>query len=230
MKLLAIDTATEACSAALLIGETVITRYEEPVRGHAERILPMVDAVLSEAGVSLEQLDAIAVGRGPGAFTGVRIAIGVAQGLAFGIDKPVLPVSDLAALAQRAVGEHGARHVVACIDARMNEVYWGQFTRAADGLVVPSSMEQVSAPAAVALPTEPVWSGAGTGWSLASLSGRVADIAGVSILADLLPRAAELARLAARDFRLGKGVAAEMLQPVYLRDQVARPALQKSKT
>lgn len=229
MKLLALDTATEACSAALLIGETLIARYEEPVRGHAERILPMVDAVLSEAGVSLEQLDAIAVGRGPGAFTGVRIAIGVAQGLAFGIDKPVLPVSDLAALAQRAVGEHGARQVVACIDARMNEVYWAHFAVGADGLVSPTTEEQLTAPEAVALPGTAGWFAAGTGWSVTALAARLGSSARSSD-ARLLPRATEIARLAQRDHRLGRAVPAETVQPVYLRDQVARAPSQKRPT
>ena len=122
MRLLAIDTATQACSVALLDGETLITRYEEPGRGHAELILPMVDEVLKEGSLQLKALDCIAVGRGPGAFTGVRIAISVAQGLAFGAGLKIVPVSDLAALAQRVARTPDARTVVVCMDARRGEV------------------------------------------------------------------------------------------------------------
>lgn len=226
MKLLAIDTATEACSAAVLSGETLAMRYEEPRRGHAERILPMVDAVLAEAGVQLRDLDAIAVGRGPGAFTGVRIAISVAQGLAFGAGKPVVPVSDLAALAQRAVAEHDARGVIiACIDARMDEVYWACFELDADSLVVPISEERLSAPAEVSVPDREWW-GAGSGWDLDALKDRLAPD---RTAPRLFPRAKEIAQLARRDFLAGKAVPPEAALPVYLRDRVARPPSRNAK-
>ncbi len=122
MRILALDTATEACSAALLLHGEVLERYEVLGRGHAERLLPMVQEVLAEGGVALAALDAVAFGRGPGAFTGLRIAAGVTQGLAFGAGLPVVPVSDLAALAARAAVHHGRRHVLACLDARMGQV------------------------------------------------------------------------------------------------------------
>src|SRR5690606_41346453 len=125
--LLALDTATEACSVALLHEGRVLSRYEVAPRLHAQRLLPMVQEVLDEAGIAIAALDAIAFGRGPGAFTGVRIAIGVVQGLAFALDRPVLPVSNLAVLAQRAHRESGASQVAAAIDARMDEIYWGCF-------------------------------------------------------------------------------------------------------
>ena len=123
--LLALDTATEACSVALLHDGKVASHYEVIPRLHAQRLLPMVQALLGEAGVALSAVDAIAFGRGPGAFTGVRIAIGVVQGLAFALQRPVLPVSTLATIAQRAWREQGATQVAAAIDARMDEVYWG---------------------------------------------------------------------------------------------------------
>ncbi len=130
MKILALDTATEACSAALLIDGHLIAREAEFEREHAEHILSMVDAVLAEAGVSLSAIDALAFGRGPGAFTGVRLAASVAQGLAFAADRPVVPVSDLAALAQRAFDlEPATPRVLVCNDARMQEVYWACFER-----------------------------------------------------------------------------------------------------
>jgi len=225
VKILAIDTATEACSAAVLSGETIAMRYDEPRRGHSEQILPMVDAVLAEAGLALRDLDVIAVGRGPGAFTGVRIAVSVAQGLAFGAGKLVVPVSDLAALAQRAVVEHNAHNVIACIDARMDEVYWGRFAVDAQQLVVADSDERVGPPAEIVVPTPGDWWGAGTGWGLHSLRGKLpAD----RTAPQLLPRAREIALLARRDFHAGKGVPPEQALPVYLRDKVARPPSQSA--
>src|SRR5258705_7456513 len=151
MKILAIDTATEACSAALAVGDTLLARYEEPGRGHAERILSMVDEILAEAGVLLTALDAIAFGRGPGAFTGVRIGAAVAQGLAVGAGLSVVPVSNLAALAERAIAERAADAALVCIDARMSEVYWCSY-RAMQGRGLEAlGEERVSAPATVSL-------------------------------------------------------------------------------
>ena len=128
MRVLALDTATEACSVALLRGEESICRFAEGGLPHAQQILGMVEAVLAEAQVSLSMLDGIAASIGPGAFTGVRISVAVAQGLAFGADLRVVPVTTLEALAFRAV-RSGAGHAVACLDARMGEVYWGCFRR-----------------------------------------------------------------------------------------------------
>ena len=132
-KLLAIDTSTEACSAALGIGGDVRERYEFAPRQHAELILPMVDALLAEGQIKLKDLDGLAFGRGPGAFTGVRIATGVIQGLAFGAGLPVVPVSSLAALAQGAAPGHSS--IMSAFDARMGEVYWGAFAVDKQGLV-----------------------------------------------------------------------------------------------
>ena len=127
MRLLALDTATEACSAAIFRDGVVDERYEVMGRGHAGRLLPMADELLRAAGMAVTDLDAIAFGRGPGGFTGLRIAAGVAQGLAAGIGKPVLPVSDLAALAAAGARTSGAGRVLACMDARMGQVYWAAF-------------------------------------------------------------------------------------------------------
>ncbi len=124
MKLLAIDTATERCSVALLIDERIVERATETQRGHADLVLPMVEDVLAEGGLTLRQLDGLAYGRGPGAFTGVRIAVGVAQGLAYGAQLATVGISDLAAVAQQFAAA-GAR-ILVCMDARMNEVYWGR--------------------------------------------------------------------------------------------------------
>jgi tRNA threonylcarbamoyladenosine biosynthesis protein TsaB len=232
MKILALDTATEACSVALLLGDTLIGHYEEPRHGHAELILPMVDALLNEAHVTLRELDCLAVGRGPGSFTGVRIAVSVAQGLAFGAGLKVVPISDLAALAQRAAVEHRARNVLACMDARIGEVYWGAFEAQSAGLVEPTTPERVSSPDALEAPPGTEWFGAGSGWSAhPGLTERLraagVNLAGVD--ASLLPRAQEVARLAARDFTLGRAVPPEQALPVYLRDQVATTS-RKSQT
>jgi tRNA threonylcarbamoyladenosine biosynthesis protein TsaB len=164
VKILAIDTATENCSAALLIDGTVRSREIEMERGHAERILPMVDDLLSEAGITLQDLDAIAFGRGPGSFTGVRMAVTVTQGLAFGAALGVVPVSDLRAVAQRAFdSDPTLTRALVCNDARMSEVYWACYERGGDGLARLEGEERVSKPSEVKLPGE---------WSTAVAVGR----------------------------------------------------------
>jgi tRNA threonylcarbamoyladenosine biosynthesis protein TsaB len=224
MKILALDTATEACSVALAIGDRTIERYAEIERGHAEQILPMIDAVLAEAGVTLAQLDALAFGRGPGGFTGVRLAASVAQGLAFGAGLGVVPVSDLAAVARRAAQlEPDARRVLVVNDARMREVYWAEYDVAGEPRLM--GEECVNAPADVTLP------GAGSGPWVAAGRGLVAwpDLAercraaGASLQPQLLPRAVEILALAR-----SRVAARELLDPadalpVYVRDRVAEP-------
>ena len=144
MNLLAIETSTEACSVALHHGGTTIARSELAPRRHAELVLPMAEALLAEAGIGRRQLDAIAVGRGPGAFTGVRLAVSMAQGMALGLDLPVIPISSLAALALDAP-DNGAA-VLAVIDARMGEVYAASYRRGADDTVQALDEERVCAP------------------------------------------------------------------------------------
>jgi tRNA threonylcarbamoyladenosine biosynthesis protein TsaB len=153
VKILSLDTATEGCSAALWIDGDIIHRGAEFERGHGERILPMIDELLGAAGLTLSGLDAIAFGRGPGSFTGVRLAASVTQGLAFGADLPVVPISDLQAVAQRALRlGTGATRTVVCNDARMSEVYWACFETSAEGLMSPVGRERVGKPATVTLP------------------------------------------------------------------------------
>ncbi|HEY6516441.1 MAG TPA: tRNA (adenosine(37)-N6)-threonylcarbamoyltransferase complex dimerization subunit type 1 TsaB [Steroidobacteraceae bacterium] len=224
MRLLAIDTATECCSAALLIEDRLLSREVELPRGHAERILSMIDELLGEARIGLRAVDAIAFGRGPGSFTGVRLAASIAQGLAFGADLGVVAISDLAALSQRVFDEGDVTRALVCNDARMQEVYWGCFERGSDGLAVARSAERVDPPAAVRLPS---------GWTEAAGLGRgfaaypaLARLAGVAVRGGwdrLLPRAAEVARLAVPDIIAGRLLAPEAAVPVYLRDDVARP-------
>lgn len=223
MKLLAFETSTEACSVAVWDDGALLERFEIAPRRHAELALPWAEALLAEAGLRKSQLDAIAVGRGPGAFTGVRLAIALAQGIALALDRPVLPVSTLATIAMQAVAEANAPgRALAAIDARMGEVYAAAFLRTADG-VQALGIEHVAAPAAVALPDEVAgWQGLGTGFAagdaalLQALPGRWARVD-----ATVLPRAADVARLAALAFARGEAIAAEQLAPAYLRDNVA---------
>ncbi|OQX30214.1 MAG: tRNA (adenosine(37)-N6)-threonylcarbamoyltransferase complex dimerization subunit type 1 TsaB [Candidatus Sedimenticola endophacoides] len=225
MKLLAIETATEACSAALYIDGEVELRYAVQARRHSELILPMMEALLAGAGLTLSGLDALAFGRGPGAFTGVRIATGVVQGAAFAADLPVLPVSTLAALAQRCHREQGARQVLAAYDARMGELYWGGY-QAEAGVMRVMIPDQVATPQDVELPRDGLWQGAGTGWAAHGevLRGRLGPRLGGSSPA-LYCSAEDVARLAADGWLRGEAVTAEQALPVYLRDQVAsKPA------
>ena len=219
MKLLAIETATEACSVALWNDGEVRERFEIAPRRHAELVLPWCDAVLAEAGVSRTQLDAIAVGRGPGAFTGVRLAIAVAQGIALGLDRPLVPVSTLHVLAAGAHAEDGA-HVLAAIDARMHEVYWATY-RMADGIPRETSPEVVIAPSSIHIPGDG-WRGIGTGFSAndSELATRLASQFAV-MDADALPHAADLARLAAAAHARGETVSPDLVEPAYLRNHVA---------
>lgn len=222
MKLLALDTATEACSAAMWVDGAVLERYELAPRRHAVLILPMIESVLAEAGLSVGQLDAIAVGRGPGAFTGVRIAVGVAQGIAFAADLPVAPISTLAALALGAAQATGQARVAAALDARMGEVYWGLYAVGGED-AQPLGEERVCAPETVAAPPGQ-WFGAGSGWvAYAETLAQRLTVSGWR--SDCYPRAGDIARLAAAPSRRSAWVAAEQVLPVYLRNEVVvKPA------
>lgn len=223
MKLLAIETATEACSAALFLDGDVRERYQVAPREHGDLILPMIESLLQEAGVGLSQLDALAFGRGPGSFTGVRMATGVIQGLAFSIDLPVVPVSTLAALAQSIVDRCALPRIYAALDARMGEVYWGAYQIGPDGLVALQGEEHVLPPAAVTALGGQHGVAVGHGWRtyrdvmLAAMGGTVD-----ACYADQLPRAAGVALLAESLYHKGLSVPAEQALPVYLRDNVAK--------
>lgn len=217
VKLLALDTSTEACTVALAIDGAIQERFELGTR-HAERILGMVEALLAEGGIAVRQLDAFAFGRGPGSFTGLRIGAGVVQGLAFGADRPVVPVSSLAVLAQGVAQPR----VLAAFDARMHQVYWGAYERTDQGLVTLRGEERVLAPADVPLPGGEGWWGAGSGWDAyhAALAARLGGrLSGWTPKA--YPHAGDLARLALPALAAGRWVRAEDAVPVYIRDQVA---------
>jgi tRNA threonylcarbamoyladenosine biosynthesis protein TsaB len=229
MRLLALDTATELCSAAVWIDGEVRTREAVAPREHGRLLLPMVEELLAESGLKLAGLDAIAFGRGPGAFTGVRLAAAVAQGLGFASGRPLIGVSDLRALAAQALGVAAATRVLVCQDARMEEVYWGCF-EAGGTPAIPRLLgaEQVSSPRAVQLPpswvggSEEVLCAAGSGFEVHPLLRERWSAAVRQWLPALRPRAREIARLAAAD-GLECAVAPEQGLPVYLRDQVTAP-------
>ncbi|MEV3833079.1 tRNA (adenosine(37)-N6)-threonylcarbamoyltransferase complex dimerization subunit type 1 TsaB [Aeromonas allosaccharophila] len=221
LKILAVDTATEACSAAVLVGDKLFSRWEEAPRDHTRKILPMVQAVLDDAGISLSDLDAIAFGRGPGSFTGVRIGIGVAQGLAFGAGVPLIGISTLAAMAQGAYRLDGAEQVLTAIDARMNEVYFGRY-ELLDGRMQLVGDEVVSDPAAL-VDVRGKQAGrvtcVGTGFETYGeiLSG-LADELAVSQVR--FPAAEDMLPLARAAWLAGEAVPVEQATPVYLRDKV----------
>jgi len=223
LNILAIETSTQACSAALLCNGEILQRYKVAPRGHGDLILPMIDELMAEADLSPAQLSAVAFGRGPGAFTGVRIATSVAQGIAFGADLPVVPVSSLAALAQAGFRQKGYQAMLCAVDARMGEIYWGAY-QIEQGVVSLLSGEHVCRPELAPEPSELVdqWHGMGNGWEVYAES--LADRFSLQTSADdvaWLARAEEVAVLAQHAVENGQTVAAEQAMPVYLRDNVA---------
>jgi tRNA threonylcarbamoyladenosine biosynthesis protein TsaB len=220
MRVLAVDAATEGCSVALKNGNEVIGRFMEPAQGQSQHILAMVEAVLAEGGISLSMLDGIAASIGPGAFTGVRISVSVAQGLAFGADLPVVPVTTLEALAHGILGD-GAAQVLACLDARMGEVYWGCFAADAARGLFARGASRVGSPGSVALPDSGLYRGVGRGFAaypaLALLPGLHLEPRDCRAL----PDAREFASLGTLRLALGEGLDPASIEPLYLRDKVA---------
>ena len=219
MNLIALETSTEACSVAILHGDLLIERFEVAPRRHAELALPWAEALLGEAGLSRKALQLVAVGRGPGAFTGVRLGVSLAQGMALALDIPAIAISTLAALAMRARADEGER-VLAAIDARMGEVYWATF-EIRNGLPQLVGEEHVGPPESVKIAGDG-WRGVGTGFAaqdsalVQRLSAQLTEVD-----ADALPHAADIAALAVAAHARGEAVAPERLEPAYLRNQVA---------
>lgn len=224
MKFLALDTSTEACSVALALDGQILALDEVCPQQHSKRILPMVQQLLADAGVSLYQLDGIIFGRGPGSFTGVRIGVSVAQGLAFGADLPVFGVSTLAAMAQAAAVQQNATEVIAAIDARMAEVYIAAFTLDEAGLMQAIAPEIAAKPAALpevltSLSFTSRVLGVGTGWQ--TYSQALQQLA-PALIADsiLYPSAQFMLPFASRAWQQQLFVSAEHAEPVYVRDEV----------
>lgn len=197
LKLLSIDTSTDACSVALLNGNRLKEHFELTPKSHARLLLSMIDNLLKESECTLEELDVLAFGRGPGSFTGVRIASSVIQALGYGLNKPIVPVSTLRAIAQRAYQEDKLSQSLVYLDARMGEVYWGLFELGAEAIMQPVSEEKVQPLNQILLPNDQ--------WN------RITGF----------PHAEDIARIAEYEFRLGHTVTAEDAIPVYVRNEVA---------
>ncbi|WP_052481384.1 tRNA (adenosine(37)-N6)-threonylcarbamoyltransferase complex dimerization subunit type 1 TsaB [Gilvimarinus agarilyticus] len=221
-KILALDTSSDACSVAYSDGELLLERFELAAKSHTQRALPMVAELLSEVGESVNNLDAIAFGAGPGSFTGLRIGMGVVQGLAFGADLPLLPVSTLMAMAYgRAFSDTlpPSQRVLSALDARMGEIYWGLYD-CPNPAQIPTAIhpDRVTAPLAAVslLSQESAFTGVGSGWQYEPLAALGADFD-----VDVYPHAQDIVRIGAMQFAAGGTMAVDQVQPVYLRNEVS---------
>ncbi len=222
IRILAVETSTDACSAALCICDEIRERFKIAPRAHAALLLPFVEELLQEAGLQRQDLDAVAFGRGPGSFTGLRIAAGMAQGIAFGAGLPVIPVSTLAALAQACAGDCARWPILAALDARMGEVYFGTYGVAENGLVTAIGDEVVCAPSAFPLPQGREWCVVGDAWrSYAEVMLKRLPAPPAACQAAARPRAGAVARLAAHALGDHPGLPPAEAAPVYLRNNVA---------
>ncbi|ETI58370.1 tRNA (adenosine(37)-N6)-threonylcarbamoyltransferase complex dimerization subunit type 1 TsaB [Marinomonas profundimaris] len=220
--ILALDTSTPACSVALNIDGVVLEDFRMAPRLHNDLILPMVDQILSQAGLNLSDLDAIAFGRGPGSFTGLRISAGVVQGLAYGADLPVIPVSTLAALALEGFQKTGKNNWLAALDARMGEIYLGgYYVNKVNGQYDIAQLldERVIKPS-VLVPFSDNFDGVGSGWCYEEALSSLLPEAPEFVLTDLAPRAACVAELALLHFHKGEVVSSYDAMPTYLRDEI----------
>ena len=220
--LLALDTSTEACSAALSIDGEITQQYKLAPREHTHLILGMIENLLEGAGLKSSEIDVMAFGRGPGSFMGVRVAAGVVQGIAFAHSIPVVPISTLAALASVAMEATGKTQVLAAIDARMKEVYWGAYHQNEAGQIVLQAEECVVAPAKAPIPATGDWVTAGTGWaSYGDIMKPLLAERCIGSLDECFPTAEAVAKLALLSYQNGAAVSAAEAVPVYLRDNVA---------
>jgi len=222
MNILALDTCTESCSAALLYEGEVFEQVEMTQRGHSDLILGMMDGLFRQAGASISAIDTVVFGRGPGSFTGVRVGVGVAQGIAFARDIPVIPVSTLLAVAQGAADKLDSDFIAVAMDARMGEIYCASYQRI-NGIVELLGSERVCPPEQFTPHSEQQWMGVGTGW------GEYNDVLRENFAASVVdvavahyPNAAVMIKLAKIEAEAGRMLAAEQALPVYLRDNVAK--------
>lgn len=222
MLILALETSTELGSCALWRDGEILQRVCPTGRSHSETLLPLVRELLGEAGVKVAQLDAIAFGVGPGAFTGLRVACGIAQGLAVAANIPLVPVTSLEAMAAQA----GAEHVLALLDARMGEVYAACYRRVADVYQLQGEI-RVSSPADAVLPEGAGWLACGNAPAAYPLLQERLSAAGIAVQPDILPHAAVLARLAAPRAARGEGIDAALAAPLYIRDKVAKTVAER---
>ncbi|PCJ31038.1 MAG: tRNA (adenosine(37)-N6)-threonylcarbamoyltransferase complex dimerization subunit type 1 TsaB [Gammaproteobacteria bacterium] len=227
MNILALDTCTEYCSTALIFQGQVYKKSEITSRGHSDLILGMMDDVFKQAGASISDVDALAFGRGPGSFTGVRVGVGVTQGIAFAREIPVIPISSLAAVAQHAADELNVEYIAVAMDARMGEVYAAHF-QCIEGIVRLLDDEQVCPPEKFKPVSKQSWVGVGTGWNVYNdiLSQNFTDNLS-SVHADYFPHSTSILKLATIEAEAGRLLPAEQAMPVYLRNNVAKKKAQQ---
>lgn len=233
MKLLAIESATDACSVALACNDETIVDHRLAPQKHAQLLLPMIDKVLIDAGIGPADLDGIAFGCGPGSFTGVRIAAATAQGIAFGADIGVIPVSSLQALAQGVHRTQAASHVFASFDARMGEVYWGAYVADGNGVVQPVLDDCVCPPEHILIPDDAQthqWRLAGSGADEYSneFVATVGSKVSITIISNCWPEAQDVLRVAQPLVSAGGMLCAADALPVYLRNKVALTEAQRA--
>ena len=222
MNIVALDTCTESCSAALLYQGELFTRVEMTQRGHSELILGMMDDLFKQAEISISEIEALAFGRGPGSFTGVRVGVGVAQGVAFARDIPVIPVSSLASLAQQVADTLQVEYIGVAMDARMGEIYCASY-RCVDGTVTLLDKEQVCPPEQFIPISDQQWVGVGTGWGVydevlrQNFAGKLSNIS-----VEHYPNASSVIKLAQIEIKAGRLLSADQAMPVYLRNNVAK--------
>ncbi len=220
LHVLALDTSTEACTVALQHASGLEEIFRIIPRDHNRQILPMLQEILTRAELQFQELDLFVVGRGPGSFTGLRIATGVVQGLAFGLGKPVVPVSTLVCLAQGQFRTGGQLQIMVALQARRDEIYWGCFEIVA-GLATAVGDENVLDCRDLKLPKEGNWFGVGNGWKHKALIEQAIGIEVEGIELNAYPVGRDLITLGVRDHLQGRSVAAEAVRPVYLREKVA---------
>lgn len=227
MKIIAIETATEACSVALYTDGKVKEIFKIAPQQHTALVLPMLDELLTSANLTLRDIDFLAFGRGPGSFTGLRIATGVVQGLAYSNNLPVIPISTLEALAYRCWNRHGSSKILAAIDARMGELYWAGFKFSeTDSNFTPCSIidEQIKPADSVELPERESWVGTGSGWQAGAKTLKERMGKNLQIFyPNELPHAADIAYLAYQYYcqQPELAISAFKAQPRYLRNKVA---------
>jgi tRNA threonylcarbamoyladenosine biosynthesis protein TsaB len=222
MNILALDTSTECCSVAVSVGDAIQQRLEMTQRGHSDLILGMLDQLFAEAETTIDTIDVLAFGRGPGSFTGVRVGVAVAQGIAFARDIPVIPVSTLQAIAQDIIDTEAVEYVAVAIDARMGEIYCASYQNQA-GQAELLDEERVCPPEDFKPCTDANWFGAGTGWETyqTELKANFAEQL-LDVDPQRYPQAAAMLKLAEPLAERGEMVSADQAVPVYLRNNVAK--------
>lgn len=223
MKILSFETATEACSAALLIDKEILQEFKIAPRGHAELLLSMIDRLLKQAKINQREIDAVAFGCGPGSFMGVRIATGIAQGIAYGLQRPVIPVSTLQALAQVAHDQHSIDHAIVGWDARMNEIYWGAYCLDENQIMQPVQEDQLSPPQSISFSFEGhPWIGVGNAWKVYENQFQSLDKNLDVLPHKLYPSAKGIAKIAASQYHDPHYLLSPLkVEPTYLRNKVA---------